>query len=62
MKHEHDIPSAMTIYEFRSDGQPAPSNRPIGKNLSKLTRPWESPVLAGNFIFSHGHFLVNAKY
>ena len=41
---------------------PAWEGRGIEKNADKLTRPFESPLASGHFVFSHGHLLENAGH
>ena len=41
---------------------PIHGGRYIDSNRSKLVRPFETPVVAGGFIFSYGHYILNAGY
>ena len=34
----------------------------IDKNEDWFVKPFESGCLAGGFVFSHGHFILNAGY
>ena len=52
----------MSITGMRVDGKPAWEGRSLERNADKLTRPFESPLPAGHFTFSHGHLLNNAAH
>ena len=58
-----DVLNAMRYYQFRWDsGMGVIGGRFIEFNLHELTAPYETPSVAGGFMFSHGHFVLNAGY
>ena len=54
--------TAMSQDKWREDGLPSWKGRPIEKNDKKIIRPFETPVAAGHFVFSHGHLLKAAGH
>ena len=44
------------------DKMPVNSGSHIQRNSKWFTRPFEVATLTGHFIFSHGHFILNAGY
>ena len=41
---------------------PVHGGREINYNQDKFARPFESPLISANFMFSHGHIIENAGY
>ena len=52
---------AMRWYDF-TDTMPIHGGRAIEYNSDEFTKPYESPVISGNFMFSYGHLIPNAGY
>ena len=45
-----------------TDNMPIHGSREINYNQKDLVRPYETPVISASFMFSHGHFILNAGY
>ena len=53
--------TAMRWYEF-TDTMPIHGGRTIDYNECAFEKPYESPVISANFMFSYGHLIPNAGY
>ena len=53
---------AMRWYGTTTDKMPVCGGTSIERNHDWLIRPFEAAGLSGGFIFSHGHFILNAGY
>ena len=51
----------MRWYDF-TDSMPIHGGMGFAYNYDSFEKPYESPVISGNFMFSYGHLIENAGY